>query len=483
VTSASLIARVVLASIFAVAAAGKLMDRAGARATILAFGAPEGLATPLAVAVPVAELAAAALLLPATSAVAGAWVALGLLVAFSLAIAVNLLRGHAPECHCFGQLHSAPIGPQTLGRNAGLIVVAAVVLVGGGGPSAVAWIGRLDGTGLAMFIAGVAGVLALAAFAVLLRSYGRALVRLDRAEQALAEAGIDFEAVVGERVPEIGLPIGTPAPAFTLADVSGARVSLPDLLEPGRPVVLLFASSQCGPCAALLPRVADWQRRHADRVTIAVASDGPPDHVRAEAQELSLARVLLDEGSKLHDAFAAAGTPGGVLIDADGVVASRVAAGREEIEALLHAGLDQPGLAIGAPVPRLELATLDGDIVRLGAVSSTGAVLVFWNPDCGYCRAMHDDLLAAEGAARDGAPRLVIVSSGDTARTRDDGFRSTVLLDPNFTVGGALGAGGTPAAVRLNADGTVGSRVAVGAEAVLAMAGAGTSAKLAVVMG
>jgi thiol-disulfide isomerase/thioredoxin len=40
-------------------------------------------------------------------------------------------------------------------------------------------------------------------------------------------------------------------------------------------------------------------------------------------------------------------------------------------------------------------------------------LLVFWNPGCGFCRSMHEDLLAWEDAAQSGAPRLVVVSSGD----------------------------------------------------------------------
>jgi hypothetical protein len=35
---------------------------------------------------------------------------LALLVLFIVAIAVTLARGRKPDCHCFGQLHSKPIG-------------------------------------------------------------------------------------------------------------------------------------------------------------------------------------------------------------------------------------------------------------------------------------------------------------------------------------------------------------------------------------
>jgi hypothetical protein len=83
---------------------------------------------------------------------------------------------------------------------------------------------------------------------------------------------------------------------------------------------------------------------------------------------------------------------------------------------------------------------------------------------------MHDDLRAWERSVNGHGPRLVVVSSGDPDRTREDGFHSTVLLDPEFSAGEAFGAGGTPSAVLVGADGRVASSVSVGATAVLALA-------------
>jgi protein-disulfide isomerase len=132
--------------------------------------------------------------------------------------------------------------------------------------------------------------------------------------------------------------------------------------------------------------------------------------------------------------------------------------------------IDVPGVPVGAPAPLVELESLDGERVTLGEPSATGTLVLFWNPGCGYCRAIHEDVLAWERSAG-GGPRLVVVSSGDPERNREDGFRSTVLLDSRFAAGEAFGAGGTPAAILLDADGRVASGVAVGAPAVLALAG------------
>ena len=246
-------------------------------------------------------------------------------------------------------------------------------------------------------------------------------------------------------------------------------MTLDDLLAPGVPLMLLFASPHCGPCQELLPEVATWQSEHGDRLTVAVASDATPADVRAEAEEFALARVLVDQGGGLYAAFEANGTPSAVLIAPDGSIASHVASGVAGVEALVAGVVDAPGLPVGAPLPALELASLDGGRVALADLRGRDTLLLSWNPDCGFCRAMHDDLLAWEAGADPDGPRLVVVSSGDAAKLRSEGFRSTVLLDEQLAAGEALGMNGTPMAVLLGADGRIASEVVAGAGAVFAL--------------
>ena len=306
------------------------------------------------------------------------------------------------------------------------------------------------------------------AFVSLLRAYGRVLVRLERVEQTLADAGLQLpEAALA---PEFGLELGTPAPMFAVADSAGAEVTLDDLLAPGSPLLLVFASPQCGPCQALLPKVAGWQAEHVGRLTLAVASDGTRDDLRAEAEELGLDHVLVDTDAQLYRDFEASGTPSAVLIAPDGAIASRIALGPDAIEAMVAEVRDTPGVAIGSPVPALELPSLDGESVSLADLRGRDTLLLFWDPQCGYCRAMHADLLAWERTANGATPQLVVVSSGSAEATRTDGFRSRVLLDEDFAAGAEFGVSGTPMAVRLDADGRVASGVAAGADAVLGLA-------------
>src|SRR5919109_26358 len=148
-------ARLILAAVFVVAGVAKLADREGTVEAVTAFGVPSRLGGVVAGPLPLFELAAGALVVASDTARAGAVVAAALLVCFCVAIARSLVRGEAPDCHCFGQLHSSPAGPWTLVRNFALMAVAGFVIAGGAGVSATAWIGTLSGTGLVALLAGV----------------------------------------------------------------------------------------------------------------------------------------------------------------------------------------------------------------------------------------------------------------------------------------------------------------------------------------
>ena len=186
--------RLLLALVLAAAGAAKLADRPGTRAAVTGFGVPDAVATPIAAVLPWLELAAAVLLVPSATARVGAAGALALMLAFSAAIARSIARGEAPECHCFGALHSEPAGPRTLVRNLALALVAGAALVGGPGTSATAWIGSLSGGWLTALLLGVALAAALAcgsAFALrLLRRNGELLLRIDSLEAALGAEGL-----------------------------------------------------------------------------------------------------------------------------------------------------------------------------------------------------------------------------------------------------------------------------------------------------
>lgn len=478
---ALLAASLTLAAVFALAGAAKLADRAGTRRAAEDFGVPTRFAGPVGMGVAVAELVVAGLLLPAATRSWAAVAALALLFAFSGAIGLALARGRAPECHCFGRLHSAPAGWGTLARNAVLAGLAAFVAVAGredAGPGALAWAGRLDAVGWVVVGLVAALLVTVAAGGVvvlhLLRGHGRLLVRLERVEERLRAAGLELDEP--DAMPQLGLAPGTRAPAFWLADTEGSRVALGDLLEPGRPLLLLFTSPTCGPCAMLMPEVARWQREQAGELTVALVSDGDPEAVRAHARQHGLANVLLDEKHAIYGAYEANGTPSAVLVADDGTIASWLAAGADWIETLVEQALDglgrTPGLPVGTLLPPLRLTGLDGAERELAELVDGPTVLLFWNPGCGFCRAMHEDLLAWERERPVAAPALVVVSAGNADDVRAEELSSPVLLDPEWEVATALGAGGTPMGLLLDGERTIASSPVVGAEAVLDLLGA-----------
>ncbi len=320
-----LVARIALAGVFALAGVTKLVDLRGWRQALSGFGVPARLVPALAVALPLAELGVAALLLTSGGARLGALAAAALLLAFCGAIAANLARDRRPDCHCFGQLHSAPAGWTTLARNAALVAGAALLAVAtwsGDAPSAFGWVGRLEAAELlvvcvaaALVVVTVAGTWA---FLQLLQQHGRLLIRLERAEAALSGLGVDL----GDASAGLGLPVGSEAPAFALEDTAGRTMRFAELVASGRPLALVFLDPGCGACRELVPEIARWQREHSGELTVAVVSGGDADAVRAEAREHGLERVLLDEQGAVSSAYAVAGTPSAVLLDPAGRVAS-----------------------------------------------------------------------------------------------------------------------------------------------------------------
>ena len=477
-----LVFALVLVMVFATAGLAKLFDPRGSREAAIAFGVPERFASIVSWGLPMVEIAIAVLLLIVASRWWAAVAALGLLLAFCVAIGLAMARGTTPDCHCFGPLHSAPAGWSTLVRNGVLILVAAFIVSAGRddtGPGAFAWVSGLDG--IAWLILGLcitlAAVVAVGGCAVLhvMRSYGRVLIRLEMVEERLRAAGFELEDL--DDVPELGLAPGTLAPTFDLASIAGGSVSLDDLLEPKRPVLLLFTSPTCGPCSLLVPTIAAWQRDHADVLSVALVTDGDEELIRAEAAEHGLLNVLVDEGLAVYEAYEANGTPSAVLVGDDGTVATWLAAGSDWIETVVNQALGgvgrTPGLPVGSELPALRAQRLDGSEVELADVIERETALVFWNPGCGFCRSLHGDILAWETSPPDGAPRLVMVSASDAVGVQAEGFASDVLLDPEWTVSGALGADGTPMAVLVSADGRIASRVASGGPAVLDLLGVG----------
>jgi len=457
--SVLLLARLLLSATFGLAGIAKLADPAGTKQSILDFGLPAFLAPPLVVLLPVAELLCAIALIPAASAGWGAAATLVLLLAFVAGIAVSLLRGRRPDCHCFGQLHSSPVGWQTIARNTALAAVAVLVIWQGRqnpAPSYLRWFASLSSLEVAsLAIIALAIAWAWSLFH-LLRQNGRLLLRLEAVESKL---GMNAPA-------EPGLPVDTPAPFFRLAALDAGVVTLDMLRETRDNLLLIFTEPECNPCEELLPDIAQWQRQFAERLSVVLISRGPAEVNRAKVLRHNMGTLLLQSDRETAEAYRAESTPSAVLVKA-GRIASPVATGADSIKALLATAT---ALSPGERLPSLAFPDLNGKSVNLQDLRGRHTLLLFWNPSCGFCQEMLEDIKRWERNAGQDAPRLLVVSTGDVDANRAEGFRSPVLLDQKFEAGQLFGAQGTPAAVLLDPDGRVASGVGVGSTEVMSLA-------------
>jgi peroxiredoxin len=443
----------------------------------------------------------------------GALGALALLWLFIAVIGYNLARGRTPDCHCFGQFSSTPVGWPTLVRNGVLAAIAGVIVWHGPhevGPSAIGWLSVLTPAQRIALGGGtiVLGLLAAQGWVLLhlLRQHGRLLLRMDALEARLTAGGLAPLPAAPTAMP--GLPIGTPAPGFRLTGLYGETLTLDALRAPGQPVLLIFTDPHCSACTALLPEVGRWQREHAAQLTLALISQGTVEANRAKVAAHGVTHVLLQEGREAAQAYQAAGTPTAVLVRPDGTIGSPLAPGTGAIAALVAQTVGQPvalpilpaptngrcphcgqihghhqnghavapvpsqppAVPIGAPAPALRFPDLTGTRIDLTAFRGHPTLVLFWNPGCGFCQQMLPDLQTWEANPPPEAPRLLVVSAGTVEANQAQELRSPVVLDQDFSAGRAFGATGTPSAVLVDAQGHIASPVAVGAAAVLALA-------------
>jgi peroxiredoxin len=497
-----LLVRLLLAGVLAAAGAAKLVDLAGSRQAMRDFGLPISLAAPLGLLLPLAEIGVALALVPAVSAWAGAIAALLLLLLFIGGILVNLVHGNRPNCHCFGQLHSQPIGRATLIRNGVLALLAALIVVQGPkgvGPGLLGWMGDFTLTSY-LILAGCVVVVALMvgqSWVVLnlLRQNGRLLLRLEALEKHLGLADSTTEMAQAKTAPQ-GLAVGTPAPAFQLSALDGTEQSLATLLALGKPLLLIFSSASCGPCIELMGEVAQWQQSYAKQLTIAVINRGAVEAVRAKMDATNPTYMLVQKESEIAAAYLVTGTPSAVLIGTDGTIRTALAGGAAAVRELVAAASQPlamvadrllrrapiqleagqptptprplaPALPTGMAAPAFQLPNLNGQRVELAQLRGTATLLLFWNPACGFCRRMLGDLQAWEAQPHTNAPRLVLISTGSVEVNQAQGLSAPTLLDDNFGTGYAYGAKGTPSAVLIDAHGKIASPLVVGASAIM----------------
>ena len=423
-----------------------------------------------------------------------------LMALFTLVTFRTAVRGERPDCHCFGQLHSAPVGWWTVSRN--LALTGSAVFFGLAGRegltlSPVAWVGSLSaaeaiGAVSALVLAGVLsfqGWFCLQLF----RQNGRLLNRLDVLETALLPAGelndqrsVDGDGLGSHRARSTGRsPLD-----LTVRDLEGHAVSLEHVRQAGKPLLLIFSDPSCGPCNALLPRIAEWQRERRADLVVALISRGDDSHNRTKAREHGLVNVFIQHDREVAQRYRVRGTPAAVLLDTVGRASGDVAEGAESIKRLLDQARDTRGsvlplvssdrhraasrssglpVNVGDPAPTITMTDVDGRSIRLADFEGRDLLVLMWSPACRFCTDMLLALRDWEAGPDSAGPALLLVSDGDAAAVREAGLASRLAVDQTFEMGRALGATGTPSAIRVDRRGLIASPLVAGAPAVLGL--------------
>ena len=128
------------------------------------------------------------------------------------------------------------------------------------------------------------------------------------------------------------------------------------------------------------------------------------------------------------------------------------------------------GLVVGSPAPSFTLPNLAGETITLHALRALGkpVVLLFSDPGCGPCNALVPEIGRWQ---REHATKVVatVISRGTAEANRPKASEyglTHVLLQKDREVAQAYQAYGTPSAVLVRRDGTIGSPVAAGADAI-----------------
>ena len=481
-----LIVRLFLFGVFAIAGIGKLLDLEGSEKSVRAFGTPEDLAKTFAIALPFAEIVFAVCFLFTETSWLGGIGALILLLSFTGGMIWHLSQGNAPECHCFGQIYSEPVGKKSLIRNI-VFAVLALFLVAQGktnqGASLADGNSEMMQTVLIIFVL-TALIVVVFYLKKMLASQSEIIKRLDVMEIISRDGAAVQRDDAGD--PNDSLPIGSPFPDFVLAEVGGRLVTFENLLAKAKPVLFLFVSPTCNPCKALLPEIETWQSELDGTVDFVIVSSGTPEDNTEKFGSEGAKAILLQRKREVADMVNAKWTPTALFVGSDGNIASHLAAGdsaiRELVEKIKAENLDRDFVyfvngngkgktRIGESVPEFSLEDLAGRKLTSEHFRNKKTLIVFWSLTCVHCRNMMDELCAWDESKSANDPNLVVFSEGPKDEHLDLGLKSPILLESGYKIAGELGMSGTPSAIVVNEKGEIATETAVGAAKIWALIG------------
>lgn len=145
---------------------------------------------------------------------------------------------------------------------------------------------------------------------------------------------------------------GKPAPAFTLHDLDGRRVSLADYK--GRPVLVNFWATWCAPCKLEMPWFEQFRKQYAAQgfeILGIAEDDAGKDEIAKSAKKLGVDYPILLTDQKVAPAYGGVDyLPMSFYVDRSGVVREQTAglATKDEVEANIRKIVDGGNASAGA---------------------------------------------------------------------------------------------------------------------------------------
>lgn len=485
----SLIFRLFLAGIFGLAGFTKFADHSGSRKAAAEFGVPSSLVGFVALVLPTVEIAIAVLLLFNISSWFGAIAAAVLLSLFVLGMVIQMAKGNRPDCHCFGQIHSEPVGVSSVIRNV-IFLVPAIVIISNGRNDQGMSIADIDRDSLQMILVILAVLLLGIAISFLRRVSSRQyeiIRRLDVLEIVASSGGPVVRENAGS--PHDGLPIGAKVPELELVDVNGNRRTPSSLIAENLPVLFLFVNTACAPCKAFVPKFQALTESLAGKVKVVIISSGTIEENLEKFGERIIGTLFVGEGREFAESVGAKWTPSALYVDANGKIASHVAAGDTAIidlvknieaaelaEDFTHFKIrsgenDHNRVELGRRIPEFEIDAIDGRIVRSNDLVGKQTLVAFWSTTCPHCKEMTPDLKNWDHSRGVEEPDLILFSDGEVESHSRLGLKAPIVLDKGNKLSEKLGMFGTPSAVLIDEQGRFASEIAVGAKHIWSLIG------------
>ncbi len=152
------------------------------------------------------------------------------------------------------------------------------------------------------------------------------------------QVGVLFERVapMGALVTDAGPAVGDASPSFNLRGIQSEPVQIGGPSE--RPTLLFFLSPTCPACKKLIPVLKALVRDERRHLQVVLASDGEAaEHLRF-VNEQGLQSMPYVLSTELGMGYRVSRLPYAVLLDAQGVVASKgLVNSREQLDSLLNA--------------------------------------------------------------------------------------------------------------------------------------------------